>query len=149
MRRAREESETAVVLADELPLVVLPDDVDIDGDLLAEPVDDVEEELIDGRVLEEVEDEISLEEDGYEGGLSALRIYNVIGWFVLVGLSILFIVGWSYYQLPVVKRPFHYLPDAGRPLADPEPLNALVCLDVDEELAAPLRGTEQRGVLHR
>jgi hypothetical protein len=114
MRREFEESEASVVLADDIPIVILPDDVDIDTDFLADPEDDLEEELLDERVLEEVEDEISLEEAGYEGGLFAVRMYNVMGWVVLVSLTTLFMGGWSYYLLPVIKRPFHHLHEVFR-----------------------------------
>lgn len=128
---------------DDIPIIVLPDDVDVEA-LLAEfaaarvaeaeaaaaaaatpplpvpaprpfePAPQVSLEEIAENIEDEIEEEIRLEADRGPRVVWT-RVAFVAAWLFGGALGVLLFLGWPYYRLAIAERPFHFLHDLLRP----------------------------------
>ena len=106
---------------DDLPVVILPDNVNIQKvffepshDPLAhqdDPIVEADELLLE----DELEKELALGESALGGVFEMPRVCRNIALGTLAFLCLLFVIGKAYYALPLSARPLHYLHEVLRP----------------------------------
>ncbi len=120
-RRPATSFDTSNVQGD-IPVVIVPDDVDIAAvrrmdEFLAKRVQRRERELaqIERELDAEIGEEIALEEAAAGTLLAPVRLARFAAITAAGLLLTLFVVGWGYYVLPAANRPFHYYHHLLRP----------------------------------
>ena len=98
-------------LAGRLPVVVVPDDVDIARELLSEAERIVDEyDGLDESFVSDLESEMLRDR-----GPTVSQPYLAATLAVVGLLGTLLVAGWEYYRLPTLQRPLHHLHDLLRP----------------------------------
>jgi hypothetical protein len=116
-----EEASWEQAAAGECPIVILPEDIDVEALLAFDaPVDESVYEaavfdLIDGEIEFEVEEELAAGGAGLKRIFAMPKFCGVIAVSIVALLSVLFTIGKGYYLLPISQRPLHYLHEALRP----------------------------------
>ena len=102
--------------SDEIPIVIFPDNVDIESDLSESSHDQIaHEEAALADAYELLDQELALGESGCGGVFEMSRVCRKVAVLILGLLCVLFVIGKEYYVMPLAQRPLHHLHDFLRP----------------------------------